>query len=320
MISRLVPAAFVRWFARPYVAGHSIESVLRVAHRENCQHGHLTTIDLLGEAVEYATQVEENIRTYERLIERLAHDSRFPDPQTRPSLSLKPSAFTFGDRESASEPLARLIETAHANRVQTTIDMECRQWTDFTLDLSIGLFERGIDVGTVVQTRLHRTRSDLERFPAGMRVRLVIGIYNEPASAAITDKLRMKQRLVSYGKRLLQRGVHVEFASHDETFIARFVHEVAIHDPGKCEVQMLLGVPRDRCKHQLDEGAFGVRVPVRIYAPFSMGAEHATAYLRRRLDENPSIALLVLRNLLPSKRTGIASKGLPSASNTHSNQ
>ncbi len=36
------------------------------------------------------------------------------------------------------------------------------------------------NLGTVLQSRLFRTMQDIERFQEGMRVRLVIGIYQEP--------------------------------------------------------------------------------------------------------------------------------------------
>lgn len=301
MLSRFVPAALVRWFARPYVAGHDIDDVFAVAERELIERAQLTTIDLLGEAVTKQALVDENVDVYEQLFARLASDQRFVNPRTRPTVSLKPSAFTCGAKENAIVPMTNLAERAHDSGVRVTIDMEDHPWTDLTLDTSIGLFERGLDVGTVIQTRLHRTRDDLARFPERMRVRLVIGIYNEPSEYAITDKVEMKTRMLDYAKVLLDRGVFVEFATHDEALITRFAREVAPRWPEQCEVQMLLGVPRAQLQHDLADGRFGVRLPVRIYAPFSIGADNATAYLRRRMDENPSMALLVLRNLFGAR-------------------
>ena len=143
------------------------------------------------------------------------------------SVSLKPSAFTTGEMERVIEPLTALAERSHEKGVPLTIDMEERRWTDLTLDLSIGLFERGFDVGTVLQTRLFRTAKDIERIPPGMRLRLVIGIYPEPEEHAITHKREMKELMVTQARRLLERGCFVEFATHDEEFIERFAREVA---------------------------------------------------------------------------------------------
>ena len=180
--------------------------------------------------------------------------------------------------------------------------MEERRWTDLTLDLSIGLFERGFDVGTVLQTRLFRTAKDLERIPPGMRLRLVIGIYPEPESHAITHKREMKELMVTQARRLLERGCFVEFATHDEEFIERFAREVAPMAPDRCEVQMLLGVPRTRCQRHLLDGSWGIPLPVRLYVPFAIGWDDATAYLRRRMQESPSMIWLVLRNFLRAGR------------------
>ncbi|TPV92748.1 MAG: hypothetical protein B7733_24085 [Myxococcales bacterium FL481] len=314
MLSRFVPGALVRWFARPYVAGHDIDDVFAVADRELRSRAQLTTIDLLGEAVTEQALVDENVDVYEQLFERLARDPRFGNPATRPTVSLKPSAFTCGEQSAAADPITRLAERAHANQVRLTIDMEDHPWTDFTLDTSIGLFERGWDVGTVIQTRLHRTQRDLARFPEGMRVRLVIGIYNEPAAVAITDRGEMKARMVAYAKELLGRGVFVEFATHDEALLTEFARDVAPLCPQRCEVQMLLGVPRTQLQQDLANGRYGTRLPVRIYAPFSIGADNATAYLRRRMDENPSMVLLVLRNLFGSRAVDGTPPSLPPTS------
>jgi hypothetical protein len=40
---------------------------------------------------------------------------------------------------------------------------------------------------------------------------------------------------------------------------------------------------------------------VRRYVPFAIGWDNAMAYLRRRMDEVPSMSWLVLRNLLASR-------------------
>jgi len=300
MLSNLVPGPLVRWFARPYVAGDSVACGLAVADELRGQ-GILATLDLLGEDVSSPGQVAANIATYERIIDAVASDDRFSHPPIRPSVSLKPSGFTTGDIAAARDPLASLAERAHERGVALTIDMEDRRWTDFTIELAVDLFRKGFDVGTVLQTRLHRTEVDLETIPEGMRLRLVIGIYPEPKEVAVTDKRVMKARLVEQAAKLLDRGVFVEYASHDEEFAERFVREIAPRAPERCEVQMLLGVPRARFRRKLAAGEFGPRLPFRLYVPFANSWEDATAYLRRRMVESPSMAWLVLRNLFSTR-------------------
>jgi proline dehydrogenase len=298
MLSRLVPAPLVRWFARPYVAGDSVEEALRVARELQDGRGIRTTLDLLGEGVTRAEQVQSNVRVYERLIDAVAAEEGLRDA----SISLKPSAFTTGDPEAVRAPLTALAERAHARGVPLTIDMEERRWTDLTLDVAIGIFERGFDVGTVLQTRLFRTAQDVERIPAGMRLRLVIGIYPEAEEVALIHKREMKEVMITQAKRLLERGAFVEFATHDVEFVERFSREVAPAAPERCEVQMLLGVPRTPCHRSLLDGSWGIRLPVRLYVPFAIGWDDATAYLRRRMEESPSMVWLVLRNFLHAGR------------------
>ncbi len=297
MFSQLVPGPLVRWFARPYVAGDSVQSGLEAAALLRRQ-GLRATLDLLGEGVTRTQQVEQNVNVYCELIDCIAGDARFGDPETRPSISLKPSAFTTDVIEDVRGPITEIAERADAAGVALTIDMEERRWTDFTIDLSVGLFERGFDVGTVLQTRLNRTEADLARIPKGMRLRLVIGIYPEPADVAVQVKGIMKNRMLEQAKILLERGVQVEFATHDEAYIERFAREIAPAAPNRSEVQMLLGVPRKDTHKSLMEGVWGTALPVRIYLPFAVGWDDATAYLRRRMEESPSMILLVLRNLL----------------------
>jgi len=302
MLSRFVPGPLVRFFARPYVAGSSVDAALDCAAHHWTASRLDSTLDLLGEDVKEQSQVEANADTYAKTIRFAAQDERFSGPR-RPTVSVKPSAFTTGPREDSAPRIRALVELAHAHDIAVTIDMEDRRWTDFTLDLATSLFREGFDVGTVLQTRLHRTPDDLERIPAGMRVRLVIGIYPEPAEVALTSKPEMKARLLQCAERLLARGARVEFATHDEVILERFAKELAPTAPDRCEVQMLLGVPRVEMQEKLLGGAFGCEIPVRLYVPFAVGWDDATAYLRRRMDESPSMIFLVLRNLLRPRRT-----------------
>ncbi len=301
MLSRLAPGPIVRWFARPYVAGGTMDDGLEVAYDRLSRFGARATLDVLGEDVTEPFQVLRSVGTYERLIDRIGTDPRFADPATRPTVSVKPSAFTVGAQVEAYEHLEAIARRAHERGVGVTIDMEDRDWTDLTLDWAVGLYEQGLDVGTVLQTRLHRTEADLQRIPAGMRVRLVIGIYPEPASVAVLDKRVMKDRMVAYAAVLLDRGAHVEFGTHDEPALERFLREVAPKAPERCEIQMLLGVPRRPFARKLLAGEFGVIVPFRLYVPFAMSWDDATAYLRRRMKESPSMIWLILRNFIKAQ-------------------
>lgn len=303
MLANLVPAPLVRIFASPYVAGDDMKTALDAAGDLLTQRGLVSTLDLLGEHVTRPEQIEQNEQVYSRLVRAIVNDARFGDPAARPSVSVKPSAFAIGEaREAAFVPIRRLAEEAKELGVRLTIDMEDHPWTDVTLEHSIAMFEEGLEVGTVVQTRLHRTEKDLERIPAGMRIRLVIGIYPEPDDIATTDKTLMKQRMLTAAETLIDRGVYVEFATHDDPYVEEFVTRIAAKNPALAEVQMLLGVPRKSLQDKIVSGELGPVVPVRVYVPFAIGWDDATAYLRRRMAESPSMVFLVLRNLMGRDR------------------
>lgn len=298
MLAYLVPGPLVRAFARPYLAGTTAEAAIATAVSILEDHGRLTTLDLLGESVQASEQVSNNEHTYLNLIEAIHQQPQFEDSVVRPSISLKPSAFTISGPDAAFVSIRRIVQRADAHKIPVTIDMEDRCWTDITLQKSVELFNEGYDVGTVLQSRLYRTQEDIKQIPPGMRVRLVIGIYPEPKEVALTCKADMKVCLVDYAEQLLDAGVRVELATHDAQTLRRFVSDVAPKAPERCELQLLLGVPREPVLRDIRADPVGGKLPVRLYVPFATSGLEATAYLRRRLAENPNMALLVLRNLL----------------------
>jgi proline dehydrogenase len=256
---------------------------------------------LLAEGIETPELAAQNVQTYRDMIDAVAAGEAFTNG-ARPTISLKPSSYTAsplhagGDGEGSRVAAFALCEHANRRSVRLTMDMESRHWTDFTLNLLDDLHLAGhTHIGAVLQSRLHRTEHDLERLPKNIRVRLVIGIYKEPSQHAVSNKTEMKARMVSYARTLMQRGHFVEFATHDEKWIRRFLDEVVEpggYGPDRFEVQMLYGVPRARLLRELTDQGIGCR----LYVPFAVGWPMAIAYLRRRLDEYPGMAWLVLKN------------------------
>ena len=301
---RVIPPAVVRFFAGPYVAGDSLAGAMDVAADLVARDGFLTTLDLLAEGIDTQDVVDAIVETYLEMTDAVASDARFTNPAGKPTISLKPSSYTTspldkgGDAFGSLEAIRRICRHAKDRGVGVTIDMEDRHWTDFTLDCLDTLHDEGFDnIGAVIQSRLHRSTDDITRLPPGIRVRVVIGIYHEPSDMATQNKQEMKERLLALADQLLERGHYVEFATHDEVYIRRFLDEV-IKKRGiasdRFEIQMLYGVPRQTLLRSLVASGFRVR----LYVPFAKGWPMAIAYLRRRLDEYPAMAFLVLRNTL----------------------
>jgi proline dehydrogenase len=299
---RCIPPPLVRFFARPYVAGDSLQQAMLTVDKLWRERGLMSTLDLLAEDLHEESQAQRNLQTYLQMVDAVAA-AGLP-AAGRPTLSLKPSSYTIqpmqsgGDATGSLAAMTGIVERAKEKGVQLTIDMESRHWTDFTLAALAGLRAAGhTHVGCVLQSRLLRTERDIETLPPGLRVRLVIGIYREPADVALTDKPAMKQRLLQYAERLLRKGHYVEFATHDEACVRRFVDHVVPATgvgPDGYEVQMLYGVPRERLLGDLRRR--GVRA--RLYVPFALSWSMAIQYLRRRLDEYPAMMWLVSKNLV----------------------
>ena len=160
MLAHLVPSPLVRVFARPYVAGNTMAAALEKAAAVLDQGNMLSTLDLLGESVRHQDQVEHNEQVYLQLVDAVAQDPSFADPALRPSVSLKPSAFTAGDQAEAFEPIRRVLERAQTQEVAVTIDMEDRSWTEITLERTAAFFaralrwERSYRVGCIAPRRI----------------------------------------------------------------------------------------------------------------------------------------------------------------------
>lgn len=299
---RFIPAFLVRFFASPYVAGDSLDKALGVVKKLQAERGLLSTLDLLAEDIRTPVQARQNVDTYLAMVDAVAACG-LPEA-ARPTLSLKPSSYTTsplqlgGDAAGSREAILQIAARAAEKGVSLTVDMESRHWTDFTLQTLQAMHAQGMrHVGAVLQTRLHRTEKDLDALPPGLRVRLVIGIYREPADVALTDKPAMKDRMLTFAETLLKRGHYVEFATHDDTYVRRFLEQVVPRagvGKDRFELQMLYGVPRERFLADLLRQ--GIRA--RLYVPFALSWDMAIQYLRRRLDEYPAMVWLVTKNMV----------------------
>lgn len=319
----------VLFLARPYIAGQTAEQSVALAHKIYREHHFTSTLDILGEDMESDSTCDASVKAYKELADQIAAKPlKVKSDRLQLTISLKPSMFSTkapgepgADNEllKAYERIKAVTEYAGCKNINVTLDAEDHRWTDFQLATYANLIKQGCtNLGTVLQSRLLRTRDDLKKFDSGMRVRLVIGIYNEPATIALTDKTEMKQMLVEYAGILLAKGVYVEIATHDLDCIHSFFTDVVI--PNKIpsttfELQFLHGVPRDQLQNGLETGSYftskafpeayagelarlnseGARV--RKYLPF--GLSHvAGAYCRRRLKENPNMITYGIKNFL----------------------
>ena len=286
----LAPGPVVRVFAAPYVAGKGIESGVGKAD-EIWKAGRLSsTLDLLGEEVFKREDVEATVATYFGMVEQV---------RDRPyvSISCKPTQLGIHESEAyCLENIRKVVAKAAAAGIRVTVDMEDHDFTDVTLRLYKALRDEFDNVGTVLQSRLFRTKADiLALHTKPCRVRICIGIYKEPKAIAYQDKPAMKEKLFEYVQLLLDKGHFPEIATHDEPLIDRCLEFL---DKRGCpkdahEFQMLLGVPRQQVQSEIVASG---RV-MRLYVPFAEEWKYAVAYCKRRLAANPMMGAYVMKNL-----------------------
>ena len=286
----LAPGPVVRAFAAPYVAGKGIESGIRKADEIWKANGLSSTLDLLGEEVFRREDVEATVATYFGMADQV---------RQRPyvSISCKPTQLGIHESEAyCLENMRQIVGRAAAQGTRVTVDMEDHAFTDVTLRLYKALRDEFDNVGTVLQSRLFRTKADIETLHAKpCRVRICIGIYREPKAIAHQDKPAMKDKLFDYVQLLLDKGHVPEIATHDEPLIERCLEYL---DKRGCpndayEFQMLLGVPRQQVQRRIVERG----LVMRLYVPFAEEWKYAVAYCKRRLAANPMMGAYVMKNL-----------------------
>jgi len=286
-----MPGFMIRTFARPYVSGDSIDKGIEKTDSLWEESKISATLDLLGEAVTTREMVEYNIETYHELLDKL-------EGRSHASVSLKPTSLGVHESvEYCEESMRKILDKAKAVNIPITIDMEDHEYTDLTLDLYKTLLEDYPDLGTVLQSRLYRTEKDIEGLSSyTARIRICIGIYNEPEDIALQQKPEMKEKLVEYTQRLINDGHYVEVATHDKPTIDRVLQLADEHGwtSDQLEFQQLLGVPmRDKQEEILSKGYTD-----RLYVPFATDWKYAVPYLKRRLNNNPRMALYVMSHTI----------------------
>lgn len=304
----LVPRRALWVIARRYVAGDELDDALRaVAAFRSAGYG--TILDVLGENVRDVSGAEAAAAEYERALERLPS----VDPGT--VVSVKPTHLGLMlDRDLCERLLSRLCVAAAAQGRRVRFEMEDSPTVQATLDVFEKLLPRHPNLGCVLQSRLFRTAEDVERLCVhGQRlnVRLVKGIYIEPAKIAWTEPADIRASYVRLARRLLDAGAFVGLATHDAAMVAEIAPTLAKfggapESPAsqRYELQCLMGV-----QAPLAEAWRRAGHPVRIYVPYGRDWH---AYSMRRLTRNPEIARAVLRAVFGRDRQRVEGVVSPS--------
>jgi proline dehydrogenase len=283
----LAPTSLVKLFASPYVAGDSIELATSTAQRFWTQRRVCSTIDLLGEELEDDAEVQYSVGVYERLIESLGQ-------QEYATISLKPTQLgSHRGTEHCGKIIEGIVAMAEKQNIKVTLDMEDHNFTDMTLDIFRAIHQNHPTFGTVLQSRLFRTDDDIKSLKGmNARIRICIGIYNEPKEIALQKKPEMKKKMLDQLEVLFKEGHYPEIATHDQVLINESINlaERLNMKKDQYEVQMLMGVPMNAFQNQLIQNG----ILVRLYVPFAEKWKYATAYCKRRLAANPAMAIYIV--------------------------
>jgi proline dehydrogenase len=290
MVSALqrLPKTMVRPVAMRYIAGEKLEDAVRVVRTLNAREM-MATVDVLGENVSTAEDSLRAVQACRRVLEAIREEG------LQSNLSVKLSQFGLNISEDfCHENIRGILQIARGYNNFVRIDMEDSSLTTRTLDLYERLRGEGLEnAGVVIQAYLRRSEEDVKKLARQrVNVRLVKGIYVEPESIAFKDRDEIRWNYLKLLKVLLNAGVYVGIATHDEFLIQgayRHIRELSL-PPAGYEFQMLYGV-RERLRDRVV--ADGHRM--RIYVPFG---KQWHAYSFRRFQENPRIARYILKAML----------------------
>ncbi|WP_020108540.1 proline dehydrogenase family protein [Nocardia sp. 348MFTsu5.1] len=282
-----------------FVPGETHDDVMDVCG-SLLESGRMISIDHLGEDTTDETQAERTVQAYLRLIGMLADHAGGPNP-TPPGhpmeVSLKLSALgralpRHGEK-IALENAHRIASAATRAGVWVTIDAEDHTTTDSTLRIVRELQSDFPDLGTVLQSYLHRTEDDCHAFAGPRsRIRLCKGAYAEPPAVAFQDKPDVDAAYVRCLQVLMAGDGYPMVASHDPVMVAaaEAMATAAGRRADDWEHQMLYGI---RDSEQLRLARAGRQI--RVYVPFG---SQWYGYFMRRLAERPENLKFFLRALV----------------------
>ena len=282
-----VPRPIVGYFARPYIAGETLEDGVRVVRELNAK-GIMATMDVLGESV----NSREEALAMRRQCEQVLH--AINEHGLDSNLSIKPTQLGLAmDTVFFEENIRHLLDIARGYDNFVRLDMEDHPYTDSTLEMYKRLRRDygNRHVGVVLQAYLHRTEDDLKDLIADGRtnIRLCKGIYVEPEEISYRDRKKVQDNFNQLLDLGLRESVYIGIATHDDVLLEHALHRIREMNLARedYEFQMLLGVRERRRDEIVDKGH-----RLRVYVPFG---DQWYAYSTRRLKENPSMAMHVLK-------------------------
>ena len=274
-----------RRMARRFVAGETLDEAIAAARQCN-DAGMLTSLDYLGENVFTTSDAQHSRDAYLEIFERIAQE------HLHANVSGKLTQLGLDINIEFCEGLVLSIaERAAGFDNFLRIDMEGSPYTQRTIDLVKRARRRNPAVGTVIQSYLYRSETDVtDLLSYGCRIRLCKGAYKESGDVAYPRKADVDANFVRLAQHLLDSGFYHGIATHDPRMIAATIRHAAARQISKddFEFQMLYGVRTDLQRRLVKDG-----YRLRIYIPYG---KDWFPYFMRRLAERPANLGFLARN------------------------
>jgi proline dehydrogenase len=278
-----------RRMARRFVAGETLDEAIGAA-RECNNAGMLVSLDYLGENVATISDAQHSRDAYLEIFERIAQEG------LQANVSGKLTQLGLDINVEFCEGLAlSIVERAAGFDNFLRIDMESSLYTQRTIDLVKRVRARNPAVGTVIQSYLYRSATDVaDLLSYGCRIRLCKGAYKESEEVAYPRKEDVDANYIRLMQTLLSSGFYHGIATHDPRMIAATIRYAASQQISKddFEFQMLYGVRSDLQRRLVKDG-----YRVRVYIPYG---KDWFPYFMRRLAERPANVGFLVRNFFRS--------------------
>jgi proline dehydrogenase len=278
-----------RRMARRFVAGETLDEAIAAARACN-NAGMLASLDYLGENCATTADAQRARDAYLGVFERIDQE------KIHANVSCKLTQLGLDLNNEFCEGLVLSIaERAAAYDNFLRIDMEGSVYTQRTIELVKRVRSSTPAVGTVIQSYLYRSETDIQDLLAyGCRIRLCKGAYKETGDVAYPRKKDVDFNYVRLMKILLPSGFYHGIATHDPRMIGETIRWAAAKHISKddFEFQMLYGVRTDLQRMLVKDG-----YRLRVYIPYG---NDWFPYFMRRLAERPANLGFLLRNFLRS--------------------
>ncbi|MCZ4125229.1 proline dehydrogenase family protein [Streptomyces sp. H39-S7] len=258
--------------------------------------GYRTGVEYVGEEARNSAEVDEVVSEYHELISR--HEKAGLELPTQLGFDLSNVGSLISPR-TAAENCEALLRGAGAQGMGILISMERSSFVDDILRVFAGLAGKHDNVALTLQAHLHRTESDLDAvLPLGRKVRLVKGVYNEPADVALARGPELNERYARILERILDAGNPVAVATQDAVLLDLLDSRGLL---GRVEeMEMLHGVRPALLKSYKDRG-----ISCRVATVYGT---NWWLHLIHRLAEYPPNVLVALADLAEPERVRFGSE------------